>query len=119
MKTEYPVVYRGDIWMIDWNPSRGSEQQGYRLSLIVQNNAGSANPRYGNVIVVAISSKSSSNIPFHLFLPKDSDNGLAIDSYIKCEQILTVSKNRLVNRIGYVSESVMNVVFQTVTTLLR
>ena len=105
--------------MIDWNPRRGSEQQGYRPSLIVQNNAGSANPRYGNVIVVAISSKSSNNIPFHLLLPKDSDNGLAVDSYIKCEQILTVSKNRLVNRIGHVPVEVMNLVFQTVTTLLR
>lgn len=104
--------------MIDWNPSRGSEQQGYRPSLIVQNNAGSANPRYGNVIVTAISSKSNSNIPFHLFLPKDSANGLTVDSYIKCEQILTVSKNRLVNRIGHVSEDLMNLVFQTITTLL-
>lgn len=105
--------------MIDWNPSRGSEQQGYRPSLIVQNNAGSANPRYGNVIVVAISSKSSSNIPFHLLLPKDSDNGLMVDSYIKCEQILTISKDRLINQIGHLSEDVMNNVFQTITSLLR
>ena len=105
--------------MIDWNPSWGSEQQGYRPSLIVQNNAGSANPRYGNVIVVAISSKSSNNIPFHLFLPKDSENGLIADSYIKCEQVLTASKNRLVNRIGHISEDMANRVFQTITTLLQ
>ena len=119
MITEFPVVYRGDIWMTNWNPGSGSEQEGYRPSLIIQSNAGSANPRYGNVIVVAISSKSIGTIPFHLFLPKDSDNGLTVDSYIKCEQILTISKNRLMKKIGHLPEDVTNTVFQTITTLLR
>jgi mRNA interferase MazF len=119
MNHDFKIVYRGEIWMIDWNPGRGSEQTGYRPSLIVQRNSGSANPQYGNVIVVTISSKSSGNVPFHLFVRKNPENGLSSDSYIKCEQIITISKQRLVKKIGQLQEDFMNIVYDTIKLLLQ
>ena len=52
------------------------------------------------------------------FITSEKKNVL-VDSYIKCEQILTISKDRLINQIGHLSEDVMNNVFQTITSLLR
>ena len=47
--------FRGDVWLVDWSPSRGSEQSGMRPALVVQTDAANQNPRYPNVIVAAIS----------------------------------------------------------------
>ena len=49
---------RGDIWIVDFNPARGSEQAGKRPALVVQNDVGNRNERYPNTIVLAMSTKS-------------------------------------------------------------
>ena len=89
-----PRPNRGEIWQLDWSPGRGSEQTGVRPALIVQNDPGNHSPIYPNTIVVSISSKGR-NIPFHVFIPRSQANGLKVDSYVKCEQVQTVSKTRL------------------------
>ena len=104
--------------MINWNPSRGSEQNGFRPSLVIQNDMGSANPNYGNVIVLAISTKSS-NPPIHIAIKPDTANGLKEKSYIKCEQIMTISKERLVTRLGSLDFETMEQIFEIVTRLLN
>lgn len=93
---------RGEIWLIDWSPARGSEQEGIRPSLILQSDKGNLNENYNNTIVLAITTKGK-NIPFHIFLKSNEENGLREDSFIKCEQILTVSKERLVKKIGKIN----------------
>jgi mRNA-degrading endonuclease toxin of MazEF toxin-antitoxin module len=52
---------------------------------------------YPDTIVVAISTQGR-DIPFHVFIRKSKANGLTADSYIKCEQVLTVSKARLIGK---------------------
>jgi len=70
-----------------------------RPSLIIQTDAGNINPNYLNTIVLAISTKGR-DIPFHIKIEPSITNGLKSISYIKCEQILTISKERLVEKIG-------------------
>jgi mRNA interferase MazF len=90
-----PRPSRGEIWEVDWSPGRGSEQAGVRPALIVQNNHGNHSARYPNTVVLAISTRGR-DIPFHVLVSPSRTNGLRADSFIRCEQILTISKTRLV-----------------------
>ncbi|HEX4793360.1 MAG TPA: type II toxin-antitoxin system PemK/MazF family toxin [Humisphaera sp.] len=94
---ELPRPVRGEVWLIDWSPGRGSEQLGRRPALIVQNDMGNQSRGYTNTIVVAISTKGK-NVPLHVRIPKSKSNGLREDSFVKCEQVMTISKSRLVGR---------------------
>ncbi|MAH07863.1 growth inhibitor PemK [Candidatus Pacearchaeota archaeon] len=98
---------RGEIWLIDWHPARGSEQAGFRPSLVLQSDMGNSNDSYHNTIVVGVTTKGK-DIPFHVLIESNSENGLYEKSFVKCEQILTVSKKRLVKRIGKVNNEVLD-----------
>ena len=108
---------RGEIWYVDWSPARGSEQAGRRPSLIVQADAPNRNPRYPNTIVATIS-EHGRDIPSHVRLEPTPENGLAYASYVKCEQILTISKSRLQERIGGVEEADLRRVEQALKRML-
>lgn len=99
-------VTRGDLFWVDWSPGRGSEQTGRRPALVVQENAASANPNYPPTIVAAVTTQGR-NFASHVPIEPSSSNGLAVTSYVKCEQLQTVSKARLVQRIGSLDESSM------------
>jgi mRNA interferase MazF len=88
---------RGEIWDVDWSPARGSEQSGRRPALVVQNDFGNHSTTYPNTIVVAISTKGR-DIPLHVRLEPSRENGLQAVSFVKCEQVLTISKTRLVGK---------------------
>jgi len=92
-------ISRGELWWVDWSPGRGSEQAGRRPALVVQSDAANRNPRYPNVIVVAVSTKGRP-LPFHIRLDPSDENGLVEVSFVKCEQIFTISKQRLERRLG-------------------
>ena len=108
---------RGEIWWIDWSPGRGSEQQGIRPALIVQTDAANLNPKYPNTIVVAMSTKGKP-VPFHIPVQPSSQNGLSKMSYIKTEQLLTISKERLIKRIGRLEREVMEQVEKAIKLVL-
>lgn len=93
---------RGELYWVDWSPGRGSEQQGRRPALIVQTDSANTNPRYTNTIVVAVSTKGRS-VPFHIALEPAPQTGLSELSYAKCEQVMTIGKERLGERIGQIS----------------
>jgi mRNA interferase MazF len=95
-------VSRGELWWVDWSPGRGSEQAGLRPALVVQTDAGNDNPSYPNTIVVAVSTKGR-ELPFHVKLEPSPGNGLRARSYVKCEQVFTISKERLQGRMGKVT----------------
>ena len=92
--SEFPLPRRGEIWIVDFNPGRGSEQLGQRPALVLQNDAGNENPRYPNMIVLAMSTKGKP-VPFHIGIQPSRQNGLRETTYVKCEQVLTLSKSRL------------------------
>ena len=97
------TCFQKEIWLVDWNPNRGSEQGGFRPSLIIQNNLGNKNNKYPNTIIMTISTKTK-NLPFHIKLTPDNINNLKSESFVKCEQILTISKDRLIKKIGKINE---------------
>ncbi len=99
-------IKRGDIFYADLSPVVGSEQGGLRPVLIVQNDVGN---RYSpTVIAAAITSKmSKARLPTHIDVPR-VDAGLAKDSIILLEQIRTIDKKRLKEKMGHLDEETMN-----------
>jgi mRNA interferase MazF len=67
--------------------------------VIVQTDPANRNPQYPNTVVVAVSTKGR-DVPTHVRVEPDGENGLTQVSFIKCEQVLTISKYRLTRRLG-------------------
>ena len=97
-----PAIRRGQIWLVDWSPGRGSEQLGRRPAIVIQTDSANANVRYPNTIVLTLSTKGL-NVATHVRLEPDRSNGLKETSWAKCEQILTISKERLATLWGSIS----------------
>ena len=106
-------VRRGDIYYADLSPVVGSEQGGMRPVLIVQNDVG--NKYSPTVIAAAITSKTSkSKLPTHIEVFADR-YGLAKDSVILLEQIRTIDKTRLKEKMGHLDDAVMDRVNDAIT----
>jgi len=104
------TVHRGDIYYADLSPVVGSEQGGIRPVLIVQNDVG--NRFSPTVIAAAITSqKDKARLPTHIQLHA-TGSGLARDSIVLLEQIRTLDKRRLKERMGRLDEVSMNRVDQ-------
>lgn len=103
-------VKRGDIYYADLSPVVGSEQGGLRPVLIVQNDVG--NRHSPTVIAAAITSRmTKSRLPTHIDVRCSvggTDVGLACDSVILLEQIRTIDKTRLKEKMGHLDESTMS-----------
>ncbi|NLW65732.1 MAG: type II toxin-antitoxin system PemK/MazF family toxin [Clostridiales bacterium] len=100
------TVRRGDIFYADLSPVVGSEQGGMRPVLIVQNDTG--NKHSPTVIAAAITSQvGKSRLPTHIELSGQSC-GLSRDSVILLEQIRTIDKSRLREKMGRLDEPLMN-----------
>ena len=99
-------VRRGDIYYADLSPVIGSEQGGLRPVLIVQNDIGN---RYSpTVIAAAITSRmSKAKLPTHIDIYA-GEVGLAKDSVILLEQVRTLDKRRLKEKMGHLDDEVMN-----------
>ena len=99
------TVRRGDIYYADLSPVVGSEQGGLRPVLIIQNDVG--NKYSPTVIAAAITSKlGKSKMPTHIDVYADKF-GLAKDSVILLEQIRTIDKKRLKEKMGHLDTAVM------------
>lgn len=96
------VVKRGDMFYADLSPVIGSEQGGIRPVLIIQNDIG--NKYSPTVIAAAITSQTIKNkLPTHIEL--ESNNvGLKSDSIVLAEQIRTIDKSRLKEKIGHIED---------------
>lgn len=101
-------VKRGDIYYADLSPVVGSEQGGLRPVLIIQNDVGN---RYSpTVIAAAITSRmSKTKLPTHIDIYADKV-GLAKDSIVLLEQIRTLDKRRLKEKMGHLDENMMSAV---------
>lgn len=99
-------VRRGDIFYADLSPVVGSEQGGVRPVLIVQNNTG--NKYSPTVIAAAITSQiNKAKLPTHIELSAKS-YGLTKDSVVLLEQIRTLDKRRLKERMGALDDGLMD-----------
>ncbi len=101
------VIKRGDMFYADLSPVVGSEQGGIRPVLIIQNDMG--NKYSPTVIAAAITSQTGKNkLPTHIEITSKL-NGLKADSVVLTEQIRTIDKSRLKEKIGHIDDlNIMN-----------
>ena len=98
-------VRRGDIYYADLSPVVGSEQGGMRPVLIIQNDVG--NKYSPTVIAAAITSRmGKAKLPTHIDVYADKA-GLSRDSIVLLEQLRTLDKRRLKEKMGHLDEAVM------------
>lgn len=110
------MVKRGEIYFAQLNPVIGSEQGGIRPVLIVQNDIG--NQYSPTTIILAITSQiNKAKLPTHVEL-KAKDYGLERDSVILAEQVRTIDKSRLKQRIAVLKPETMQRVDQALAISL-
>ena len=99
------IVKRGDLFYADLSPVVGSEQGGIRPVLVVQNDVG--NKYSPTVIAAAVTSQiNKAKMPTHIEISAET-YGLVKDSVILMEQIRTIDKKRLKEKIGHADEELM------------
>lgn len=110
------VVKRGDIFYADLSPVVGSEQGGTRPVLVVQNDVG--NKFSPTVIISAITSKiNKAKLPTHIEISAE-EYGLSKDSVILLEQIRTIDKKRLREKIGRLDDELMETINEALSISL-
>ena len=107
---------RGDIYYADLSPVVGSEQGGMRPVLIIQNDVG--NKYSPTVIAAAITSKTTkTKLPTHIGLEADIgtlNGGLLRNSVVLLEQVRTIDKQRLKEKMGHLDDDVMKSVNEAI-----
>src|SRR5437660_11854082 len=93
---------RGEIWDVDWSPRRSDEQKGIRPALIIQNDRGNTSPSYPLTIVASMS-RTERELPLHVRIAPSEENGLTDFTDVKCEQLMTIEKSRLIRRRGVIT----------------
>ena len=100
------VIKRGDIFYADLRPVVGSEQGGVRPVLIIQNDVG--NRHSPTVICAAITSKmNKAKLPTHIEIDASS-YGIEKDSVILLEQLRTIDKKRLKDKVGHLDQTMLD-----------
>jgi mRNA interferase MazF len=112
-------IKRGEIYWIDWNPSRGSEQADMRPGLVIQTDVANGVRAYPITIVIAISSRIKgypSNVP----IDPTPRNGLRVPSEVLTGQVLTISKDRIADEapIGKLDDADLKRVEDTLAYML-
>lgn len=87
---------RGEIWIVNFNPGRGSEQQGIRSALVIQNDIGN---QFAATTIVAAITTTRKKYPVTVLLERQ-EGGLTEPSMVNLAQILTIDKTRLWKRLG-------------------
>ena len=113
---ESMVIRRGDIFYADLRPVVGSEQGGVRPVLIIQNDVG--NKYSPTIIVAAVTSQTGkAKLPTHVEL-QATQGGLSKNSVVLLEQLRTIDKQRLKERIGSLSSEKLPVVDEALSVSL-
>jgi len=107
---------RGEIWLADLNPTKGHKQSGLRPVLVIS--VDSFNSSAADLIVILPISKAFRGIPLHIEI-KPKEGGLDRISYIMCDQIRTISKDRLDQKLGRVNPNTLRTVEDRLKILLK
>ena len=109
------MIKRGDIYYADLSPVVGSEQGGLRPVLIVQNDIG--NKFSPTVIAAAITSQvNKTKLPTHIQI--DQQCGLSKESVVLLEQMRTLDKTRLKEKMGHINDSTMSQINKAISVSL-
>jgi len=109
-------IKRGDLFYVDLNPTKGSEQRGRRPVLVIQNDIG--NEVSPTTIIAPLTTKSfTREYPTNVNIPKGI-GGLKENSTVLFSQIRTIDKSRLENKLGHLPESDMTKVEESIRVSL-
>ena len=106
---------RGEIWLVGLDPTKGREQAGMRPALVISVdifNHGAAEL----VVAIPITSRAK-GIPLHVEIAPP-EGGLTMTSYVKCEDVRSISTSRLVRKLGIVTSSTIDAVEDRLRILL-
>lgn len=102
---DYPR--RGEVWLVDFNPTRSHEQAGIRPALVIQSDAINRTG-FGTVVVLAVSKATAVKRRGILNVElRRGEGGLRLDSSVKCHQIYTIDRSRLTKRFGRLEDNRM------------
>ena len=101
---------RGEIWLVNFNPGRGSEQKGIRPALVVQNDTGNI---YAATTIVAAITTTIKEFPVTVVVAS-GEGGLRQRSMVNLAQLLTIDKRRLQKRLGSLTEAVIEKVDEAI-----
>lgn len=105
-----------EIWYADLNPVRGNEQKGYRPVVII---SGDALNTYLNIVIACPLTSRIKNYKGNVVLEPNNENGLPLKSEILTFHIRSISKERLVTKIGNISKEELSALKQSLDDILR
>jgi len=97
-------IKRSEIYWVEWNPGRGSEQSGLRPALVIQNDIG--NKFSPTTIVAALTTAIEKPYPFLVRITA-KESGLPKDSTVNLAVIMTIDRTRLTDKCGELNEAKM------------
>lgn len=105
-KQRVAELRRGDVYLCSFDPTVGHEIKKTRPALVIQNDVGN---RYSPLTIVAAVTSSVSPVPYpvEVVMEPTTANGLVVRSSIRLDQIRTVDRQRLVQRLGVVDSAIM------------
>jgi len=101
---------RGEVWMVNFNPGRGSEQKGIRPALIIQNDVGN---QYASTTIVSAVTTTLKKYPVTVLVPRGK-GGLKENSMVNLAHILIVDKRRLIRKLGNLEEDKIDEVTEAI-----
>jgi mRNA interferase MazF len=107
---------QGEIWFVDLNPTKGSEQAGQRPVVVISGNL--LNEHLTVVIVVPLTTKIK-NYKGNPILTPNKTNGLKTESEMLVFHVRSVSKDRLVKKIGSIEKEELNRTIKTLNDILK
>ena len=110
------MASRGEVWLVDLNPTRGHEQAGRRPALVVSSDVFNHGPA-GLVVLIPLTTRDR-RIPLHIRVDPP-EGGVRKPSFVKCEDVRSVSTIRLVQRWGEVSPQTLAGVADRLRILLE
>lgn len=110
-----PGPCRGDVWLVNLSPARGHEQAGKRPGLVISVDLFNSGPA-GLVVILPITTRAK-GVPFHVAIAA-SEGGLKKPSFIKCEDVRSVARERLSRRLGHVGPDTLAAVRNRLRLLL-
>lgn len=111
-----PTIHRQEVWLVNLNPpGKGKEIFGQRPALVISVDEVNNSP--AELVIVAPITSIPRNIPSHIKI-EPPEGGLKKQSFIKCDQIRTISKKRAIKCIGKISEKTMTGVEDAIRIVL-
>jgi len=115
MPKAWPKPSRGDVWLVDLNPTRGHEIRGMRPCVIVSVDDFNRGP--GELVVVLPATTTDTGIPFHVRIDPP-EGGVAKPTFIKTEQPRCISTNRLTKHLGRIRSETLRQIDDRLRILL-